>query len=87
MAYNKVALQAELDRQAEILKEISIKAAAQAVGITRMKREQVLGAAQSFTLRHPEYKLISLCDDKQYSIPNPSLWETGTLTMCEYEEA
>lgn len=81
----KAKLQAELDRMEADLKEISIKAAAQAVGITRMNREQVLGAAQSFTLRHPEYRLISLCDDKQYSIPNPSLWETGTLTMCEYD--
>lgn len=56
----KESLKAELDKAAISYRIISLKKIANQIGIKRMKRAQVIGVAQTFTCRHPDYKAVKM---------------------------
>ena len=56
----KDMLKAELDKAAIGDRIISLKDIADKIGIKRIKREQVMGIIQTFTYRHPDYKVVKM---------------------------
>ena len=56
----KDILKEELDKAAIGDRIISLRKIAVKIGVKRMKREQVIGVVQTFTYRHPDYKVVKM---------------------------